>query len=155
MFVWIWQKYFIEQWFKYHGCYTSNWSRKHTRDVPISENGVFTCRDYCQSAGFNFFGLECPMGTKVHCECSNTLTRTQAVDDMMCQKFNTKSGHHCVGPFRVFTTFGTYFMGAGSLNSAYAVHPHFWGILWQTLIRHKHLRTWKFTHHIIWMFSVF
>ena len=115
----------IEQWFKYHGCYTSGWSRQHTRDVPISEKGVFTCRDYCHRAGFNFFGLECPMGTKVHCECSNTLTKTQAVEDMKCQKFNTKSGHHCVGPFRVFTKFGAYFMGAGSLNSAYAVHPHF------------------------------
>ena len=84
---------------------------------------MFTCRDYCRAAGYKYFGMECPMGTKVRCECSNTLTGSKVVDDLRCRTFGV--GAHCIGPFNVFTKFGTFFMGAGRLNSAYAVQPDF------------------------------
>ena len=105
----------------YHGCYKSMWSREHTSDVSISEEGVLKCRNDCETAGFAYFGFECPMETKVHCECSNTLTLSDIVDDLLCQQFNPASGSHCKGPFSIDTEFGTYYMGAGGYNSAYAV----------------------------------
>ena len=77
----------------------------------------------CKAAGSTYFGLECPMGEDVHCECSSTLNANHAVDAQKCQKFNTASGAHCSGPFTISTSIGAYDMGAGSLNSAYAVEP--------------------------------
>ena len=96
-------------------------------DVPISEDGVSNCQDMCKAAGFTYFGFECPMGMNVHCECSNNLNANQAVDNQKCQEFNTQSGPHCSGPFSLSTNSGTYYMGAGGLNSAYAVEPTFPG----------------------------
>ena len=61
------------------------------------------------------------MGTKVHCECSSTLKASEIVLNKKCQEFNTASGSHCKGPFTIDTKIGTYYMGAGSLNSAYSV----------------------------------
>ena len=113
--------------YKYHGCYTSNWSRKS--NVQKTEKGVLACRDICKSEGFTYFGFECPMEADVHCECSHTLTASHAVDDIKCQRFNTPCCNHCIGPFSVYTKFGIYYMGAGSLNSAYAVEPNVKGTL--------------------------
>ena len=113
--------FLLDQLYKYHGCYTTHWSRKP--NVQKSEKGVSACRNICKSEGFTLFGFECPMEADVHCECSNTLTASHIVDDIKCQRFNTASGNHCIGPFSVYTKFGIYYMGAGSLNSAYAVEP--------------------------------
>ena len=109
--------------YEYKGCYTTGWDRSKTSDVPITAKGVEDCQNYCNAAGFTYFGFECPHdnGREVHCECANSLTPSDQVDDQKCQEFNVNSGGHCSGPFVVETIFGTYYMGAGSLNSAYKV----------------------------------
>ena len=68
------------------------------------------------------------MGNDVHCECSSSLNANEAADLEKCQKFNTASGGHCSGPFSISTNIGKYDMGAGGLNSAYAVEPTTSGI---------------------------
>jgi len=106
--------------FGYAGCYTTAGDR--TDDVAISADGVQDCRDSCAAAGYLYFGFECPMsGSAVHCECSTSLTSSEAIDASLCQQFNTASGGHCSGPFVVEGDTGTYYMGAGSYNSLYSV----------------------------------
>ena len=43
------------------------------------------------------------------------------LDDQQCKEFNTNSGGHCNGEHIVSGNIGTYYMGAGSINSAYEV----------------------------------
>jgi len=111
--------------YSYSGCYSSGWDRSVTQDVPINAGGVITCRDYCNDAGYSYFGFECPHdgGAEVHCECSNSVNAAESVSDESCQQIGGVANTHCVGPFVVETDFGTYMMGAHGLNSAYLASP--------------------------------
>ena len=114
----------VTQRYAYTGCFTSRWARTPT-DVPITAEGVQICRDKCTLSGFDYFGFECPHenGAEVHCECTNSINPSEKIEDQMCQQFNFNSGSHCTGPFVVNTDFGTYYMGAGGINSGYATSP--------------------------------
>lgn len=110
--------------YEYKGCTSSaGWSRQHTYDVPVTAAGVETCRGLCNDNGYQYFGFECPHanGAEVHCECNNVINDNQPRHK--CMEFNTRSGGHCSGPtFVVEDAFiGTYYMGAGSINSMYSV----------------------------------
>ena len=100
------------------------WDKNNTRGVPITAQGVKLCRDKCTAFDFDYFGFECPQKKRsvVDCECANSINPSEKVDDQMCQEFNVDSnGTDCVGQFVVNTDFGTYYMGAGGINSGYSV----------------------------------
>merc|ERR1740121_442660 len=71
--------------FVYQGClfHPRGWQRPGG-DVSISADGAEQCNEICGSRGFKFFGLECPMGSKVHCQCSNGLAGISS-DEKVCK----------------------------------------------------------------------
>ena len=108
--------------YEYYGCFTADWDRSQTADVPITSNGVQTCRNYCATANYDYFGFECPHdnGDEVHCECANSISNpSDKADDVHCQEFND-SGDHCSGPFSISGILGIYYMGAAFFNTAYS-----------------------------------
>merc|ERR1711879_472531 len=130
------------QMYTYRGCYTSTWDRSSTPDVPITEAGVQQCRDGCANAGFSYFGFECPHdgGAEVHCECGNALNEGEQVADQERQTLSSPTTH-CVGPFVIDTSFGTFVMGAASRNSAYETTPYVDGYT-------RHRSAWIMEKHI-------
>merc|ERR1712003_91651 len=106
----------------YKGCYSgaSDWVRPF-KDVPSTHDGAVSCGTQCSKAGYPFFGLECPHanGKEVHCQCTKVL-KSKKVSDQSCRQFNKASGGHCSGPFEVKGATGTFYLGAGSISSAYS-----------------------------------
>jgi len=105
----------------YQGCWSgaSDWVRPF-KDVPSTYDGAISCGTQCATAGYTYFGLECPHdnGKEVHCQCTKTL-KSSKIDDQKCREFNSASGAHCSGPFEVKGDMGTLYLGAGSISSAY------------------------------------
>ena len=53
----------------------SGWSRPYG-NVAISASGAESCKSQCAAGGYLFWGLECPMGNDVHCQCSSARWHT-------------------------------------------------------------------------------
>ena len=66
-------------------------------NVPISAAGAVDCKAKCLDAGYAYFGLECPMTTEVHCQCSNNLDATTEYSKEYCEGKGAPVHHHCVG----------------------------------------------------------
>lgn len=90
-----------------------NWARPYG-NVALSEAGAEECKRNCGRAGYSYFGLECPMGSEVHCQCSDYLGG-QVVDQRFCEGQGISSHNHCVGPY----VQGRYRFGDAWVGSAY------------------------------------
>ena len=95
-----------------------SWTRP-SGDVSNDAQGVADCAIKC--AGYNYFGLECPRSTGVHCQCANTLSGSSSVAVTNCQRNTGPSNSHCNGPYQ----HGNYMMGGHGYGSVYKV-PLLW-----------------------------
>merc|ERR1712137_344693 len=88
---------------RYVGCLgrPRGWSRPGG-NVPISNAGAQQCRSICASRGYSHFGMECPMTTEVHCQCSNNENGGTAKGYEYCEGNGNPlvmDHRHCVGPY--------------------------------------------------------
>lgn len=96
------------------------WPRPYG-NVALTGAGARSCRDQCKNGGYNYFGMECPMTTTVHCQCSNATGGTPKGTEYCDGKGNPLVHAHaqCVGPYTVDGyMFGDY--GVGSVYSTEA-----------------------------------
>jgi len=96
------------------------WKRPYG-DVSISKAGAESCKEKCKKGGYAYFGLECPMRTKVHCQCSASLGGTKK-DLSFCRGQGKPLHHahaHCVGPYQKDGfLFGDYGVGSAYPTAA-------------------------------------
>mmetsp|Transcript_39589 Transcript_39589/g.99530 ORF Transcript_39589/g.99530 Transcript_39589/m.99530 type:complete len:593 (-) Transcript_39589:168-1946(-) len=109
-------------WAHWQGCFgpATGWQRPGG-NVPISAEGAVQCSNLCASKGYAYFGLECPMGSEVHCQCNNELTGSSK-SDAFCEGAGDPLVHshaHCVGPY----VKDGFRFGDHSVGSAYSVVP--------------------------------
>ena len=95
----------------------SGWSRPYG-NVTISASGAESCKSQCAAGGYLFWGLECPMGNDVHCQCSSALGGTP-LDASYCEGTGDGNGNlwhshdHCVGAYEADGyRFGDYLVGS-------------------------------------------
>lgn len=88
------------------------WSRPFG-DVATTEEGVKECASRCREHAY--FGLECPMQAKVHCQCANSLAGSRPLEEAQCNARNHAATTHCVGPY----TAGSYHLGSHGTGSVY------------------------------------
>jgi len=95
-----------------------NWQRPYG-DVTNNQKGFEDCAKKCTKGGFKYFGTECPMGKKVHCQCSNNLRGSKKLPIEKCNArgglIKADASTHCVGPY----TAGPYVLGAHGTGSVY------------------------------------
>jgi len=102
----------------YVGCVgpPSGWVRPYG-NVAISAAGAESCQTKCRNGGYTYFGLECPMSSQVHCQCSNGGGGTSR-DASYCRGQGNPLVHphgHCVGPYEA----GGYLFGDYVVSSVY------------------------------------
>merc|ERR1719321_2446657 len=80
----------------------SGWVRPFG-NVPINKAGAEKCGTMCSSRGYAYFGLECPMGNQVHCQCSNGMGGQRKGNEYCAGKGNplVHPHAHCRGPYNV------------------------------------------------------
>jgi hypothetical protein len=69
-----------------------------------------------------YYGLECPMGNVVHCQCHDDSDLGEAKGDEYCEGAGSPLVHahgHCVGPY----TAGGYRFGDYAVGSVYLTTP--------------------------------
>jgi len=87
-------------------------------NVAISKAGAEDCKSKCLSEGYSYFGLECPMGSHVHCQCSNDF-RGHGKGVEYCRGKGNPLVHahaHCTGPYEA----EGYLFGDYAVASVYA-----------------------------------
>ena len=89
---------------------------RQRRDLRPS--GAESCKSQCAAGGYLFWGLECPMGNDVHCQCSSALGGTP-LDASYCEGNGDGNGNlwhshdHCVGAYEADGyRFGDYLVGS-------------------------------------------
>jgi len=93
------------------------WSRPYG-DVALSGDGALDCKAKCKGGGYKYFGMECPMTTKVHCQCSNGKDGTEKPASY-CEGKGGHSHNHCVGPYKKDGwLFGDAYVGSVYLTAA-------------------------------------
>jgi len=104
--------------YKYKQClhYPRGWARPNG-NVPISAGGVDKCNSICGSRGYRYFGLECPMGSQVHCQCSNGLQGNPSPVSVCQGQRPGHSHNHCRGAYEK----DGYLFGDAHVGSAYEV----------------------------------
>ena len=92
--------------------------------MPIGYQGIVECQEYCAQSQSSYFGFECPKDNQVMCQCAGSFgadEKAAIVEDQRCAEYNNIEENMCKGPFVIASDFGTYFMGASRMNSAYEV----------------------------------
>lgn len=87
---------------KYIKCVARSRHRRLS-DVSISESGAMQCKMKCRKYGYKVFGMECPMGTKVHCQCGWSDIPGQLKSSAYCEGRGNPLVHHhshCTGPYK-------------------------------------------------------
>jgi hypothetical protein len=102
----------------YVGCLAapSGWARPYG-NVPLTAAGAQQCRNNCRQGGYAYFGMECPMGNQVHCQChQDASSGRSSVSEEFCEGNGNPLVHahgHCVGPYVVDGwRFGDYIVGS-------------------------------------------
>lgn len=100
------------------GCRQSpGWTRPGG-DVAVSGAGAEACKTICRRHGYIYFGLECPMNTRVHCQCNNYIGGGVAVPSSYCQGNGGVAHVHCIGPY----VKDGYYFGDSGIGSIYSVN---------------------------------
>jgi hypothetical protein len=98
----------------------SGWVRPYG-NVDISAAGAESCRDQCNAGGYMYYGLECPMGDDVHCQCHGDSSLGEAKGDEYCEGTGVPLVHahnHCSGPYIAEGyRFGDYTVGSVYLTN--------------------------------------
>ena len=91
--------------FVQHGCtsyYNTGYAHRPP-DIPYSDgyDMATRCSDACDETGFEYFGFECPMADRVHCQCYRPTKTggTKPVEAADCHDRVGRDGEkHCTGP---------------------------------------------------------
>jgi len=91
--------------FVQHGCtsYYNTGYALRPPDIPYSDgyDMATRCSDACDETGFEYFGFECPMADRVHCQCYRPTKTggTKPVEAADCHDRVGRDGEkHCTGP---------------------------------------------------------
>ena len=112
--------------YPYQGCvtgmYNGGWVHRYS-SVPSSFVGAELCASKCKEGGYKYWGLECPGGGMMACQCGleGMLNAVTFIDDQKCKEYNNGdlSAAHCVGPFTSSLNGMQYLHGAAHISSVY------------------------------------
>jgi len=126
----------FEEWpepeFEQHGCTTYYGHRADRRTANVKFNleieggsdfNPKQCSDACLTMGFKYFGFECPMYNRVHCQCYGAFKVEKTFGNAEPKKEDCKAlvgedgDKHCKGP----TNIGGMSLGGADIGSVYKV----------------------------------
>jgi len=109
-----------------HGCAVGIALTRAATDVGTAadgfENTFDSCRDMCADAEYPFFGLECPMADKTHCQCysQETIENADQLNPSVEVCANVANPVHCSNDYKLMHGGREYYLGGANVGSIYS-----------------------------------